>query len=117
MISDVGHLIFMQARVDGVHDGTHPADAVVQLQVTIAVPGQRTDPVGGLDTQAGQRAGHLARATVAVPEGVAMDIALHPAGHDLRIAVMALGVLYERGNQQLLVHHQAMHGIAPFESL
>ncbi|MGE8337656.1 MAG: hypothetical protein ACN6Q2_20430, partial [Pseudomonas laurylsulfatiphila] len=72
---------------------------------------------GGLDTQAGQRAGHLARATVAVSEGVAMDIALHPAGHDLRIAVMAVGVLYERGNQQLLVHHQAMHGIAPFESL
>ncbi|CAI8900908.1 hypothetical protein EMIT0P218_30089 [Pseudomonas sp. IT-P218] len=110
MIGDVGHLVFMQARVDGMHDGTHAADAVVQLQVTIAVPGKRSDAVGRLHAQAGQGAGQLVRATVAVTEGVAMDIALHPAGHNLSIAMMAVGVFYQRGNQQLLVHHQAMHG-------
>ncbi|MNF61200.1 hypothetical protein D3C84_428360 [compost metagenome] len=81
------------------HNGTHAGHAVVQLQVTIAIPGQRADPVGGLDAQAGQCTGHLARATVAVTESVAMDIALHPPGHDLRIAMMAIGVLNERGNQ------------------
>ena len=114
VIRDVGDLVFMQARIDGVQDGTHARDAIVQLQVTIAIPCQRADPVGGLDTQRGQRACHLARATVAVTESVAMDIALHPPGHDLRIAVMAVGMHDERGDQQLLLHHQAIHGIAPF---
>ncbi|SAL08008.1 hypothetical protein AWB81_08502 [Caballeronia arationis] len=73
-------------------NGTHTRDAVVQLQVTVAIPCQRADPVGGLDTEARQHIGHLARATVAVAESVAMDIALHPPGHDLRIAMMAVGM-------------------------
>jgi len=36
-----------------------------------------------------------------------VDIALHTAGHDLHIAMVALRVLDEVGNQQRAVLHQA----------
>ncbi|MNV39337.1 hypothetical protein D3C71_1309130 [compost metagenome] len=92
VIGDVGDLVFMQARVDGMDNGTHAGNAVVQLQVPIAIPCQCADPFGRPGAQVCQCAGHLTRAVMAVAEGVAMDITLDPPRHDLRIAMMAIGM-------------------------
>ena len=41
MVGDQGHLLGDQPRVDGVHHPAAAADAVVQLEVAVTVPGQR----------------------------------------------------------------------------
>jgi len=53
---------------------------------------------------------NLARAAGHAGPGGAMKIALHPARHDLGVAMVAFGVVDQPGNQQRLVLHQAQHG-------
>ena len=42
--------------------------------------------------------------------GVAMDVAFDAARHDFLLAVVALGVGEQRGDQQRLLHHESVHG-------
>ena len=51
----------MQARIDGVQHASGTADAEVQLQVAIAVPGQGGDAVGEQQVHPVQGVGHLPR--------------------------------------------------------
>jgi hypothetical protein len=48
---------------------------------------------------------------VRIPIGVAVDVALDPARHDLGVAVVAVGVLDEVAHQQRHIHHEAVHAI------
>jgi hypothetical protein len=66
---------------------------VLQRPATALINGKKVrSKIRRLDVHARQRTGHLARATMTVTESVAMDIALHPPGHDLGIAMMAVGM-------------------------
>ena len=109
VVGNPGDLLGMQTRVDGVQHPAGAADAEIQLQVAIAVPGQRGDPVAELQLHRIQRVGDLAGAPCHVPIGIAVDIALHPPGHDFCIAMMPFGKLDQGRNQQRLALHQAQH--------
>jgi hypothetical protein len=43
-----------------------------------------------------------------------MDIAFDAAGNDLLVAMVALGMGDQGGDQQLLLHHQSVHGVFRF---
>ena len=62
MVDDVGELVVEQPRVDRVDDRAHPRYAVVELEVAITIPGERSDAVARSDAQPGQRVGEPARA-------------------------------------------------------
>ena len=109
VIDDVDDLLGKEARVDRVADRAHAGNAVVQLEVAVAVPGQRADAVADLDAQREQRLGDLLRARVGVAIGVAMDRAFDGAGDDLGVAVVEGGMLDELRNQKRAVLHEAEH--------
>ena len=79
MLDDIGDLILMQARIDGVHHRSHAAYTVVELHVPIAVPCQRANAVGHFYAEVGERTSHLTRTAVTIAKGVANDVALYPA--------------------------------------
>ena len=62
VVGDVGDLLGEQARVDGVADRADAGDGVVELEMAVAVPGQRRHPVAGLDAEPDQRVGEPADA-------------------------------------------------------
>ena len=45
VVDDVGDVVRVQPRIDGVADRLHPGRGIVHLQMTVAVPGQGADPV------------------------------------------------------------------------
>jgi hypothetical protein len=45
MVRDPRDLVGMQARIDGVQHAPAAAHAVIELQVAVAVPGQRGDAI------------------------------------------------------------------------
>src|SRR5208283_5261438 len=86
-------------------------NGVIQLEVAIAVPGERPDPIAWHDAKSGQRARELAGTGVGVAIGVAMDRSLDGARYDLGIAVIAVRVSDQRRDKKRHLHHQTLHGI------
>ncbi len=113
VVDDVGDLLGEQARVDGMAYRSRARYAVVDLQVTIAIPGQRADTVARLHAQRGDGLGQLARAQLAVAVGITVQIAFGPSRDDFRAAIVACGVLDDGGNEQGFAHHltHQCHGI------
>ena len=89
----------MQARVQRVKNTPGSADAEVQLQMAVAVPGQGGDAVAELQLECIQRIGNLARAHSHLFVGVAMDIAFHPARDDFPLAMVAFCKLDQAGDE------------------
>ena len=110
VVDDVDDLLGEEPRVDGVADRAHAGDAVIELEMAVAVPGQGADAVARLDAEGEQGFGHLLRPGSGIAIGVAVDIALDPPRHDLGVAVVQGGVLDELLDQQRAVLHQAEHG-------
>src|SRR5215471_15394099 len=73
IIDDVKELIVEESGIDGVDDRSHARHRVVQLEMPMAVPGERSDPVAGLDAEAAEGAGEAPHADMGVAIGVAMD--------------------------------------------
>ena len=99
----------MQARVDGVDDAAGAAHAVVQLEVAVAVPGQRAHAGIGSQAHTIERMGQLAGAARCIGPGVAVNVPFHTARHDLGIAMVGGCKFDQRRLQQRLVLHQAQH--------
>jgi len=110
VVDDVDDLLGKQPRVDGVTHRAHPRDAVIELEVAIAVPGQGADAVARRDAEINQRFGHLLGPQPGVAISVAMDVALDPSRHDFRVAVVQRGVLDQLLDQERAVLHEAEHG-------
>jgi len=91
MVDDPGHLVGMQPWVERVQHPARAADAVIQLQVAVAVPGDGADAAGGRDTGRVQRVGDLPRAAGDFGPAGPVDVALHPSRDDLAVSVMPLG--------------------------
>ena len=100
----------MQTRVERVQHPTRTTDTKVQLQVAVTVPGQGGDPVAKAQLQAVQRMGHLPRTRRQSLVGVAMDIALDPARHNLGVTMVPVSKINQRRDQQRVVLHQTEHG-------
>ena len=62
VVDDELELLRKQPRVQRVQHGAHAGDRVIQLEMPVIVPGERPDPVTGLDARRLQRVGELARA-------------------------------------------------------
>jgi hypothetical protein len=58
VVGDPHDLVGVQARVQRVQHGPGARRGVVQLHVTVAVPGQRGHAVAEADAALGQRVGH-----------------------------------------------------------
>jgi hypothetical protein len=109
VVGDPRDLVGVQARVDGVQHAAAAAHAVVQLQVAIAVPGQRGDAVAEQQLLAVQRIGHLPGTRCDTAPRGAVNIAFDTARDDLAVAVVALDELDQRRDQKRLVLHQTQH--------
>jgi hypothetical protein len=89
MVGDPGDLVGRQARIDGVHHAAAAGDAEIELEMAVAVPGQRGHAVAERQAQAVQGIGDLARARGGVGVGVAVHVAFDAARDDLGVAVVA----------------------------
>ena len=119
VIDDVGDLVVEQARVDGVAHRADARDAVVELEVPVAVPRQRRDPVAATDADRLECIGEPLDARVGVGVGIAMDRPLDRLRDDLDRAMTLRPVPDQRRDQQGHVHHQPVHPAAslPVDSL
>ena len=109
VIDDVDDLLGEQARVDGVADRTHAGDAVIQLEMPVAVPGQGADAVARLDAQRRERLRHLLRPHPGISVGIAVEAAFQGPRYDFSVAVIEGGVLDELLDQQRPILHEAEH--------
>jgi hypothetical protein len=96
VVGNPGHQVRVQARVQGVQHAAGTADAEIQLQVPVAVPGQRGNAVTELQLQHIQRLGHLARAARHIAVGVTVNVTLHPARDNFSVTVVALRKIDQR---------------------
>jgi len=88
VFNDVANLILKQTRVDGVAHQARARYAVIQLQVTIAVPGQGSDAVAMLQTHFFQRIGQLLAALGQIGIGVPVNVAFNGLRDDLSVCVI-----------------------------
>jgi len=91
---------------------THCADAgyaVKQLEMSEAVPGERSDPVPGPNSKRRKSFGEASAARPGISITVPVALAFGHAAHDLRLAVKTLGVLDYGGKQEWPIHHHAEH--------
>ena len=91
MVEDVEQLVRVQARVQGVQHRTAAGGGEIQLQVPVAVPGQRGDALRRLHTELAECMGHLTRAVMQLRIGGAVDVAFDAARDDGHIAAMRVG--------------------------
>ena len=77
----------------------------------VIVPRQRTDALAGLDTERCQRVGQLARSREHLAIGLPPSGVVQRDGDDFPRGVIFLGETQQRGNQQRIVHHQAVHRV------
>ena len=109
VIDDVRNLRRVQPRIDRMAHGADPADAVVALEVPVAVPGDRRDADAFNDPQRAQRVREPRRPRLGVPIGVAVNRPFDRARDDLAAAIEARRVFEDRTDVQGDVHHQAAH--------
>ena len=109
MVGDPGHLVGREARVERVHHAAAAGDAEVQLEVAVAVPGQRGDAVAERQPRRSSACCDPARACRRLAVGGAVNVALDAARDDLGVVVVAGGELDQARDQQRLVLHQAEH--------
>jgi hypothetical protein len=109
MIDDPDDLIRVYPRVDRMQDAFTAGNTVVQLEMAVAVPRQRTHAIVHLEPQCVERIRALHRAAVRLCVAAAVQITFDPARHDPGIAVIAGSKLQQAGNQQRMVLHQAAH--------
>ena len=114
VIHDPGHLLKVQARVDGVQHPARAAHAVIHLQVAVTVPSNAGHPGTLGQAQGIQRLRQLLGALAHCGPGGAVNIALHPARDHFGRAVV-VGRKFDHGrNQQRLVLHQTLHSASPW---
>ena len=113
VMDDILQLFGEQARVDRVQHPPRRGDAIVELKVTMGVPGERRDPVAGLEAERVERAGDLFRPHRNFGVGRAMDRAVGVARDDLASPVLTGRVVDQCRNQKRTLLHQSKHGFPP----
>ena len=106
VVDDVGDLLVEEPRVDGVADRAHAGGGVVELEVPVAVPGQRADAVVAAHAQPLQRPREAPRPALRLAVGVAVPAAVDRVAHHLAPAVVAGGEGQDGRHQQRLPLHQ-----------
>jgi hypothetical protein len=110
VVRDVGDLIRKEPWIDRMDDRSDAGDCVVDLEVPVAVPGERRDTIVHLDAERLQRFCELPGALVRVPIRVPVHAAFDGLRHDFGRTVMAIGVTDQVRDQKGLFLHQSKHG-------
>ena len=105
MIRNPNDLVRVKARVQGMQYATGTTHTKVQLQVTVAIPGQRGYPVAEGQLHLVQGIGHPARTQGNVFVVSAVDITLYPTRHNFAFSVVTFCKNNQGRDQQLLVLH------------
>ena len=106
---DVRVVVGVQAQVERV--GHEPAGgrADVRLEVLVVVPHERPDPVAVGEPQPAERHGQALRARHELGVRVPVPALVREARDDLALAVELVRATQDRGDVELVVHHQALH--------
>ena len=99
----------MEAQVERVRDEAADRRPDVRLEVLVVVPHERRDPVAVLEPEAAQRDGEPLRPRGEVGVPVAVPALVGQPGDDLAVAVELVRPPQDRGDVELVVHHQAFH--------
>jgi len=91
MVDDVGDLLGIETRVDGMANNAASRESVIQFKVAVIVPGQRTDAVTGFDPQTLQSIGQFSRARECIAERVALIRIIQSDRNDFAIRVVGIG--------------------------
>ncbi len=113
VIDDEDERVVVEPRVDRVQHGTHAGDAIEQLEMMVRVPGQRADAVAIADAERQQGLGQPFAAVARGRIGIAVEVALNRACHDLGAAMHRGSMLDNARDEQRRVHHQTAHGPLP----
>ena len=90
IINHPGQLIGMQPRINRMQNHRCAAHAVVEHQMSIAIPGQCSNTVRGLQAHSGQRIGKSPGLARRLRPGGAIDLAINSPRYHLGVAVMTL---------------------------
>ena len=110
VVGDPDHLIRMESRIDGVQYPPGTTDTEIQLQMPVAVPGQRRHPVAGIQAQCVKTMRDLPCASGDPGPIGSVDVAFDTAGHDFGVAMMGFRMHDQGGNVQGHLLHQSQHG-------
>ncbi len=107
VIDDEDELLGEQPRVDRVADVPRSADAVIDLEVPMIIPGDGCHAIATFEAEPVERIGELPCPPHRLANRVAMTRIVHCDGHDFPVPVEFFGVLRDRRNQQRPVHHKS----------
>lgn len=107
-------LLRKKTGIDGMGNGPHTGDRVVQLEMAITIPRQGANSITGLNTELGQGIRGFLRTQVRVGIGVAVQGTFVRAGNDLGIAMIALGMFQQGRDDQRQRHHLTVHSVLAF---
>ena len=101
-------LVGEEAQVQRVEDRPHAGDRVVELEVSVVVPGERRNPVARLHPEAAEHVGDLADPRREVAVGVSVEPVL-PLGDDLLLGEQPLASPEHVLDGERVVLHQPSH--------
>ena len=113
MMHDVLKLFRKQSRVDGVQHAAGAGDAVIGLEMPIAVPRQRRDAIAMSDPERVECARDPFRPRGDLRIVGAVKAAFRVARNDLTIAMPRRGVIDQTGNEQRTLLHESEHDESP----
>jgi hypothetical protein len=109
VMHDVLKLFRKQSRVDSVQHPAGTGDAIIGLEMPIAVPRQRRDAIAVSDAERVECIGEPFRPRGDLRIVGAVEAAFRVARNDLTTAVPGSGVVDQTGNQQRTLLHEAEH--------
>ncbi len=113
VMHDVLELIRKEPRIDGVQHPSGAGHAVVELEMPVAVPGERRDAIAGARAERIERIGDPLRPGGDLGESRAMEGPFRIARNDFPSAVPGRRVVDEAGYQKRTLLHQSKHGFLP----
>ena len=87
VVDDVHQLLGKQARINGVQHRTVSGDSVVQLEMTVVIPGQGSNALTVLNVEFFKQIGYFTSSGSSVFHCVAMNITFTATTHDFRVRV------------------------------
>ena len=108
VVDDEGQVLRRQAQVERVEHGARAGRRPVELEVAVAVPGERRHTVALLHAELGEHAREAQRPLGEVGVGVAeQGLAGHARGEPL-LRPEAAAALEEMGERQRVMHHEVV---------
>jgi hypothetical protein len=99
----------MESGIQGMADRAHARHGVVNLEVSVSVPGDRGDALSFLESKFVDRISQLPGSASTVAIGVSMQRVVGRNRDDFAIRVVQIRMPQNHRNEQRGIHHQALH--------